>query len=40
MDYVSLFSDFGLGVSGGFILYTVFSLIGYSINRAIKLTKL
>jgi hypothetical protein len=40
MDFVSLFSHFGLGVGGGFILYVIFSLLGYGIHKAFRLTKL
>lgn len=40
MDYGTLFGYFGLGVGGGFILFVVFSLLGFSIHKAIKLTNL
>lgn len=40
MDFGTLFGYFGLGVGGGFILYVIFSLLGYSIGKAIKLTKM
>lgn len=40
MDFATLFRYFALGVGGGFILYVIFSLIGYGIYSALKLLKL
>lgn len=40
MEYADLFQDLCLGISGGFILYVIFSLLGYGIYKAFHLMKL
>ena len=40
MEYADLFKDLGLGIGGGFMLYVVFSLLGYGIRACLKFLKL
>jgi hypothetical protein len=40
LDYTTLFDYFVLGVGGGFILYVIFSLLGFGIYKSLKLFKL
>lgn len=40
MEFSELFGYFGLGVGGGFVLYVIFSLLGYGIYKAFGLLKL
>lgn len=35
----TFFSIFGLGASGGFILYVIFSLMGYGIYSILKIVR-